>query len=751
MKMIKLGRTVNLGERGKSFTEMDEFAYALATAMMPSLLAYEAARKKAAEALAKEQSDSARLKNVLTDLDKRRQAVGHEVHEASRRLSEAQDTLGIVEQRPWRFFRFIWMLFFGRKWRAELAQAQEHVQGANDALKEKKRQEQALADEHHSTASRHQQSLALCHKLEQEKRRLDNIPRIVTGLRSLDYPIVPLVIQRGKVDRRRNKVTPRVSIFIEPNAPPRHVELPKVDIDKARLERTEELLAELDRDTILLDPGEEGEQFGSWGKLYGSEQSLKEAIDLLSEIVENFSPREYNLPVVNKATALGRFISSCLQNISQHPASDVSLDQRTLEQYEAFTTVAREIQDLLEANQARREAIDRLIEGLRMRFESDFGRLQHQRELSRDLNDEYLRQSRINSYLIRYHFFCPKCNATPAYLDRVFKISTEEIDSLSTTKIATCLKQYQSSCFSDSRGQKFDGKDRGRICSSWENAFEYLYWLEERFNDAQEEPTPGDNGTNATKLAYLKREQTTFRRLYRTTIVDLVKSPLKEWKRPAVGGQAEEADYSTRRTLDVMNQNTRLLFHPERDDRQWECPNCETRFSHDEARLGAVDKVRYDIIYPMIHALWNEDSIWSKRVDLLKDIAREIRDRRIEESNTLQAPIDQFLADSRILRQRLQDAFASGKAAAGRLEQMSGQFEQVGLLERHELDKVRDAAHSATAQIDSVDQRLGQINSIESQMQEVPKQVFVDRLVPVPPSSNSSSPIRRSDSSHSGV
>jgi valyl-tRNA synthetase len=135
----------------------------------------------------------------------------------------------------------------------------------------------------------------------------------------------------------------------------------------------------------------------------------------------------------------------------------------------------------------------------------------------------------------------------------------------------------------------------------------------------------------------------------------------------------------------------------------------------------------------MIHWLWNEGEIWSKKVDLIREIAREIRDRRIEESVALQSPIDQFLADSRQIRLQLQQSFARGKATAERLEQISGQFRQVGLLDENELVKVQNAASGATKQIDQVDAQLRSINKSESDMQEVPKGVFVDRIIPPAP------------------
>jgi len=135
----------------------------------------------------------------------------------------------------------------------------------------------------------------------------------------------------------------------------------------------------------------------------------------------------------------------------------------------------------------------------------------------------------------------------------------------------------------------------------------------------------------------------------------------------------------------------------------------------------------------MIYTLWNNESIWSKVTDLRKDIAREIRDRRVEESNSLQAPIDQFLADNRQVRLQLQEAYSKGQATAERLYNISEQFKTIGLLEGEQLDTLIKSADKSTKEIESVDKKIEETDKQENKLQRKPKEVAIMRKIPLRP------------------
>jgi len=159
--------------------------------------------------------------------------------------------------------------------------------------------------------------------------------------------------------------------------------------------------------------------------------------------------------------------------------------------------------------------------------------------------------------------------------------------------------------------------------------------------------------------------------------------------------------------------------------------------------MGAVDKIRYDIQIPLLNTLWAETNLWDKTVTALTSAAREIRERRVQEAESLQAPIDQFLADSRSIRSALQSNISKNSASQLRMIQLKKDFLALGILQKEDVVHLDQTIQESDNNLKIVDRKLKEINTKEQAMQVIPNKVIYERPIPLPPNQQIGSRLRQ--------
>ena len=732
MKIIRIGKTIDLGKESQDFTFGDELAYALATSMLPQLLEY---KKQQKDNLVKIRNLKESIQQNVTDRESNEGELSKtqsEIKILERENSTLKNQLEEIESRPWKWFRWLYMLFMGRKWKKEREQAIEEISAVDNKIEPLINKSKTLENNILDCNKSDDQFQSELQSLEKQKTNLDVIPKIVEGIRAFDYPLIPISFNKENKGSKESSIT-SISFYIDPNGEPVTIELPQIQLTEKQLEHFVEELEKLVMGRVLLDAADDKERFGSWGTLYGSEKLIKSISSALKDFLEEYSPGRFEIPVIKRDSATGKFLEFVLKNHSASESVEGNILKNTEQKLQTLGQIRDQIEQMLHKNTLL-DQFDLWIDDIKDGFTTPLDALEEGRHTSLGMSHQYLEQAFLNSRLTRYHFYCPKCNANKSYLRRFFNFSDEDIEELHTAKITDSLTQYQDRFFNDAQGKKFDNEDRTTIEKSWERAFLYLKELEERFYEAKSRLESGNAAKERHSMSFQQRQMHTLRGTYKSVVETLIKNPLSIWKEEKDYQEADEGKIINGKALEVLNPNTKLIYNPDPDDREpWSCPLCEVKFSNEIAFLHAVDKFRNDLVYPMLHSLWNNEAIWSKKVDLLKDVSREIRDRRVEESNALQTPINNFLSDSRQVRQSLQDSFAKGQATVRRLQQISEEFAAAGLLDQEELQRVMDSVRSSNELIDRVDERIKDIDKLERDLQRIPQDVFKDRPLPTSP------------------
>lgn len=735
MKMAELSKPVDFGNNNLGFGYFEELAYVVATSISPQIQNWITQKDQ----VCREQGD---LNGVFQDLKKTQASLSREteivkqkINDLTSKLPSLKFKLQAVENKKWKWFTWLFMLLFGRKWREEFNEANENINNVEGQIYTNKNNLDDLSRKTKVNSDDLKKCQETLEKLKEKLNRISVIPKFIKGIRRLDYPIIPLKIQDATMDHKKNKTFPSVTIFLDPVDSPQKIVLPQIDIDDEEINELQLLIEKLKNDDVMLDPEDLTDEFGNWNILYGSENDIVKIIELLKKFTEKFRPKEFAIPIIQRNKPLGNYLSKELNNLLSLNESEVSVDIATKLKVEEYYPVAKEIEKILKLNRGKSERIDNEIENISSNFENNFWEKDYGRKKSLDLSIKYIDQSNLHSKLTRYHYYCPKCNATPSYLKHRCGLDEQDIEQLETAKIIQGLETYQRKCFSDNYGQRFSSEDRALIIESWKEAFFILESLQAEYLEEEViKAAASQTDRGIVSRSFHQRKIDFIRKRYKKIVKELIKNPYKKWKEKD-NRDSDIEDLISSRPIELLNDNTRLMYNPDgyAKDEFWNCPLCGMNFSWEEARFGAINKIRYDLIYPMIHNLWNHESVWSKKVDLLKDISREIRDRAVEESGALQAPIDQFLADSRQIRLQLQQSYAKGEATAQRLSQIAEQFSAIGLLDEENLQKVSDSSKAAKDNIDKVDSEITEVNNKENKMQKIPRQVLEEREVPITP------------------
>lgn len=740
MKIERVGRALRVAGMEEELSDGEELAFALAATMLPVLEELQEVRAAARSEIEAAEAKIARLEQELEAcLVRWRESEGSTV-EASRELERAERRLAEAELRPWQHFRWLWLLIYGRGWKAELASLRGVVDEAQTEHRRRTEDELgAVAKEREHLERQLKQFRTRRDSAHEHLKILKSVPRIARGVRRLDYPVFPLrMIGTVRLPDGRSTRKPHY-LFIDPQGAARSVVLPVVSLDDKSLADLEMALDEIDVDAVLLDPGEEGDRLGHWRALLGEEKTLLDVARGLKEFADATHPKRFHLPLVQLDSVLGRFLSKRLRDAGTRKEVDAGLDRSMVREVADYLELQESFADVFRSTQRRSERFYRKLQDATSRFTETHSDWEVGRQRAAQVMERLLTASQVNSRIVRYHFYCPSCNATPPYLESYYRISEESIRLLNTPEVVRGLRRFLQRRLASERGKLVvDDLKRAEIEESWERAFDELHELERRYRAAAAELESEGDALEVSKAAlslqraFNRRETRNINAWYRDLVRSLVRRPFEVWQ--ADENQREDAFLEGQRGTDLLNVNTRLQYRFVRDFQGlWTCPLCRESFDTQAALTGAVDRIRQEVVYPLVTTLWTDEAVWSKTVDAMKDAGREIRDRVEQEMKALQGPIDNFKADLRQIRSRLDEATAKGRATAARLEQIAEQFGAVGLLPPDDLTAVKQASDQIRARVQLVAEKRRLLDEEEQQMERIIHEVKLERGLPEAP------------------
>lgn len=780
-KMLCLGKTVDLRDEleavGLKFSRNEELAFALAASMIPGLDRFKARRdgnvqdlEVAQKRLKELQEEVAELKKVLAGRRSDLEEVQDDIDGLDRELRELED-------RPWSFpFRFLYMLFKGSEFREEQSRLQSSLDESNsrrdeleDEISAKSSRAQGLDDEIDDLQNK---TIVGLKGVETE---LQTIPKMVDALGEAPYPILPVVIKprREKKKGKNIRVDAQQSMFLEVH---RLGDLEKVQVPHVALMDDPDFAAKMEKNVAtvksfktgvtLITPDEsQRDSFGEAGRLVGVEARMKDVVDFLNEVCATSMPQRFDLPVVMERSILGQYVDSFSSGSKTASLESVRVDTATAEKLERFHSQVNEVQNLIVRNAMQGDGVDALFQEIKDTLDVKYKDAHGHRDTAAKICLKSLKQAHVNSLLVRYHFYCPQCNLSPAYLLDEFGIDINTIGefadpdwSLSSNLQATPATDELINGLSRNRSRSglnaykqyiiehaASDVDVEKVEAAWERSLSSLHDFERAFRRARfnHETSRNDKDPNRREVnqAAFKENMDGARSQYQRLVRSLLSDPYN-----LSNGQQGGSKDSGGSKQGFSNQiegpkiNTRLIYEPRvveqdgikkiEDDGIWQCPQCQSFFPPEQALTGSVDKIRSDIQIPLLNTLWSDSDVWDKVVNLLGDTEKELRDRRINEAQALQSPIDQFLADSRQLRQNFQKDYSKGRAVSERLEMLAKDFESFGLLSGENLKKLIDASETVQQKLDQVDTQLKELQALEQDLQGEPMRVEQNRKLP---------------------
>jgi hypothetical protein len=280
MEIIRLDSAIRLRGSGEEATRDRQLALALATSMVPRLRRWaEAKTRLDAEIWALESKLEEWRSPLVAGTRGSGEAATIEEERATleEQLLRLRSELRNIERRPWRHLRGVWLFFWGNAWRAEREAARRRLDEHETRLKE-------LSSRLHREVEGLSQALDT---LRQRRRDLEQIPRVVEGVRGLDYVFVPRRVRRGNgTDRPAGGW-----ILGDPFGDPLAIEAPRVAMSAQELEELRDRLAGLDLSVVLLEAGEHELASTSARPPVGAERDLVDATADLSKFACRSSPR----------------------------------------------------------------------------------------------------------------------------------------------------------------------------------------------------------------------------------------------------------------------------------------------------------------------------------------------------------------------------------------------------------------------------------------------------------------------------
>ena len=475
--------------------------------------------------LNKVKNEIASNKKKISTLEKEVAQKKKEISNLKQSIKKSQDEsyrfsseITFLEDKPWSFFpkgfaRWLWMLFFGRKWRIELDETRERFNRAErdtETMSQKVSDLELISDKNLLNVENLQKSLNLatlkekdllnkCHELSntknalddrvsniglddldneldeldnqkatlessikdlslldlnlnletnknklaemkdeyadllREKENLGDVPKIISGIGTAAYPIMPFVLRdlRIKQKGKRVKTTNQISVFIDPLATPVGFELPNHG-DLVELKENEievkgacETIDSFNSSQVLINPDPDNvgltEDFSELGQLYGIEDKLKDAIITFIKISKMNNLTEYELPIVKPQSALGDYLRDARKNFIDLPEIDIEIERDTQKNIYIFDKQAKLIKDILLKSKILTDIIN-AVNLLESQLDRKYQNAEDVRHNANEIGTNLIDEAFANSHLVRYHYFCPKCNVSPIYLKNEYDL-----------------------------------------------------------------------------------------------------------------------------------------------------------------------------------------------------------------------------------------------------------------------------------------------------------------------------------------
>lgn len=573
--------------------------------------------------------------------------------------------------------------------------------------------------------------------LERAQQDLEQIERVVSGFADVGYPILPLIIRKPDPENGQSGA----AFLLDPKqTSTRKVRLPDLNINMKRIDEAQEIIDSFDSDMVFVTPDEEEKgSFARMDSIFGVEKRFKKAIEILIDLAKESTPQDFHLPIMTTDNPLGQHIMGLLKSGATGAPWPVPLTPDLTEKINTLSDARSLVTSLLTKAINYIDKIDRLVQSAENELTNRYFEATDIRNNAAKIGTEMLKTAHENSILVRYHFYCPKCNAHPDYINETFNIQLDDIGhfaKLTHERTKKMLRDFRDDTFHDAIGRKMDEQTKRTIAESWETAFSLL---DKMHGDLERDQQSCDEKTLNDPLIrnFLRRSRKLYIKIYREIVFDLLLNPRVEFNNtPASYYQRSknQIDVLERHPKNIFIENTKMQYFP--DTKSWQCPNCENTFDQTTALLGAVNKIRKDIEIPVLTTLWNNDEIWKQTVNLIENVSREIRNRWQQETDSLLTPISEYKDDIRELRSRIEESLTKGKAAQERLLKMADDFQALGIIPENEALKVRNLVNQNQNLAQSVDKLLLDMRNREDGMQELPSKISRMRETPPIPQTN---------------
>jgi len=712
-----------------------EIAYCLSKSMIPELDDYLDFCESKKNDLLKVEENLKRLRQSKEECKINISNEKAKCKELKAQLKNLKLSLLELIHKPWKFFliRWIWFLFFGRNWKSEYYQSKDtinnwkkdynlHKSILNRKIVNLKKIE---SDTNESNAQR----ITLINDIDE----LQAIPKILYGVGEVNIPIFPMQIKQKEVNSNNKTTKMNIFTFVDLFSETKKFNIPHLEVNIDEVIKELDFIESFRTDDVLIPPNaEEKEQFGDAEELIGKEKELYTSIQVLKDMIEKTNTEQCNLPILSTNDPIRSFIQTGIDMIESGAGiqNSENVAEDLLKSFKKLGSAHKLLSNFLNKEFEKIVSIDNKINLLKEKVKEIHQKTSILRKESSEFLAEYLKNMTHYSDLVSNYYYCPKCNITEKYMEEVIGFSFDAVgdfNELTTEELRNYSENFlKGEVFSDNLGSRMSKLEKEEILNSWDLAFTNLYNLEEEIIFLTDQATK--TKSNVYKLSIM-RELKTKKNLYQKIVKTMLISHRSAWSLDSIDIQPGE-DLSIdlfKNTKEYYNRNTKLLYKI--DTENWVCPYCETEYDSETARLGSATRIVYDLEIPVLNTLWNDEKVWEKLINLHKDISREHRDRMVQEAESIQGRIDQFLSDSRQIRQLIQDKYAKSSAAIKNVDNIEAKFSQFDLLDDKTITELREIGSKNSAKLLEIEQLMHEMNDSESNLGKIPKSIAFESML----------------------
>ncbi len=731
MEIVRLGSALRIRGSSGAVGKSRQLALALACAVVPRLRQWtldkastEADIEALQQSLDEWQDPALRSDSESAQLTEEREGL-------EQGLLRLNAELRHLDARPWPWGRPAWMLIWGGKWRTERDGVSQRIAGTKARLDEIRQRFQSQLD-------------GLSQRLEEAKARrdaLEDMPRVVEGLRMLDYVLVPTSIP-GTVEAEGGGRAGPGWILSDTLVQPS-------ELEAARPASTGPELEDLRTAVRALVDGphthrvDERNRDREEGLPIGVERDLVTAAERLARLGADGESRRLLVPLLDPEEPLVEHVARRLRELSDEVAQPVAaeVDRQSAQRMRGLVRGVVALREQLASARAVPTPLMRDLASGAERLAPLAERLSSMGVRTAEELGTAVEAAGVNALLARYRLICPECNALPEYLAAVHGLSEELVQSFDTKGLEEVLLAYRDRRLDTRHGRAIPpGSPESHLLEDrWQQAFDELARLEQSLRYHQAERTALDGHASRTTTdrltqSLLDRRIREATRRYRSLVDDLVRQPLALPGEPADAtedpGAESDRTHLVADLRDTVRTGSDLKYDPDEDTTPWCCMSCRTSYSLDRALFGAIDRIRTEVVDPMVSSLWSEDGVRQGTDAAVAKAREQVRERAEEEAAALSQPVEMFRHEARVLRQQVEQAHERGRALAKRLVLIAEQFERFELLPGEELERVRQAAGGTTRRMSETQEALERLRAAEEALERTVERAKAGRSLP---------------------